>query len=64
MTKWFKCATIRALKTLAQTFIGMVGSAIMLQDVNWYMVGSACILATLLSYATSVYGLPEVSEDE
>jgi len=58
--EWFKAAGIRALKTVAQTAIGVIGSAVVLGDVNWVMVGSAAILAGILSILTSIAGLPEV----
>jgi hypothetical protein len=59
--KWFAAAGIRALKTMAQTAVATVGtSAVVLDDVNWLMVGSASLLAAVLSMLTSVAGLPEV----
>lgn len=57
--KWIKCAGIRALKTMAQTFIATIGSAAVLAQVDWKVVASATILAGILSIATSVAGLPE-----
>lgn len=58
---WAKAAGIRALKTCAQTFVATIGTAAVLQDVNWVMVLSASALAGVISLATSVAGLPEVS---
>ena len=58
---WAKAAGIRALKTCAQTFVATIGTAAVLQDVNWVMVASASALAGVISLATSVAGLPEVS---
>lgn len=60
--KWGKKAGIRAVKTVAQTFVATIGTAAVLQEVNWIMVLSASALAGILSLATSVAGLPEVSE--
>lgn len=60
--KWGKKAGIRAVKTVAQTFVATIGTAAVLQEVNWIMVLSASALAGVLSLATSVAGLPEVSE--
>lgn len=60
--KWLKAAGIRALKTMAQTFVGTVGSAAVLSAVDWKVVVSASALAGILSIATSVAGLPEVEE--
>lgn len=62
MKKWFKCAMIRAVKTMAQTAVSMitVGQAVM--DVNWLNVLSVSIVAGLLSLLTSIAGLPEVED--
>ena len=57
---WAKKAGVRAIKTSAQTFVATVGTAAVLQDVNWIMVLSASVLAGILSLATSVAGIPEV----
>lgn len=62
--KWFEAAGIRALKTAAQTFVATVGTAAILQEVNWPVVISASILAAVLSFATSLAGLPEVEAAE
>lgn len=61
--KWIKAAGIRAIKTMAQTFIASIGSAAVLSAVNWKVVVSATVLAGILSVATSVAGLPEVEEN-
>lgn len=61
---WAKAAGIRALKTCAQTFVATIGTAAVLQDVNWVMVASASVLAGVISIATSIAGLPEVSSPE
>lgn len=57
---WFRAAGIRALKTVAQTAAATIGTAAVLDEVNWLMVGSAALLAGVLSMLTSVAGLPEV----
>lgn len=61
---WFKAAFIRAIKTMAQTFIAMVGTSMVITDVNWLMVASSTVLAGMLSIATSLAGLPEVKVEE
>lgn len=60
--KWFKAAGIRAIKTIAQTAVATVGVAATMGEVNWMQVGSAALLAGVLSLLTSVAGLPEVQE--
>lgn len=61
--QWFIAAGIRALKTFAQTAIATIGTATVLGGVDWLMVGSASVLAALLSILTSIVGLPEVSAE-
>lgn len=58
--KWWKAAGVRAIKTVAQTAVATIGTSALLSDVNWLAVGSASVLAGLLSLLTSVAGLPEV----
>ena len=62
MKEWFKAAGVRAIKTVAQTAVATIGTAIALNDVNWVLVGSASALAGILSLLTSIAGLPEIQE--
>ena len=62
--KWWKAAGIRALKTFFQTFVATIGTSALIEDVNWLIVLSAAGLAAILSFATSLAGLPEVEEEK
>lgn len=62
--QWLKAAGIRAIKTVAQTAIATIGTAALIDDVNWIHVVSASILAGVLSLLTSVAGLPEVDDED
>lgn len=62
-TLWAKAADIRALKTFAQTMVGVIGASALITEVNWQTVLSSAALAALLSLLTSVAGLPEVKEE-
>lgn len=60
---WAKAAGIRAVKTVAQTAVGVIGASALISAVNWLTVVSAAGLAGVVSLLTSVAGLPEVKED-
>ena len=58
---FWKAALIRALKTVCQTAVATIGTAMVVTDVNWVYVLSASALAGILSLLTSISaGLPEV----
>ena len=61
--KWFKAAGVRAVKTIAQTAVGVIGSSAIISEVDWRVVVSASILAGVVSLLTSVAGLPEIKEN-
>lgn len=60
--KWFKAAGVRAIKTMAQSAIAVIGSSAALGDVNWILVVSTAAVSGIVSMLTSVAGLPEVKE--
>lgn len=60
--RWLAAAGVRAIKTVAQTAIAVIGTSYALKDVDWALVGSAALLAGILSLLTSVAGLPEVEQ--
>ena len=60
---WLKYAGIRAAKTLAQTAIATIGTTALFNEVDWVVVGSASLLAAILSLLTSLAGIPEVKEE-
>ncbi|WP_295219581.1 holin [Ruminococcus sp.] len=61
---WAKAAAVRAVKTVAQTAVAMIGTTALISEVDWLAVVSAAVLAGVLSVLTSVAGLPEVKTNE
>ena len=60
MKEFWKAAALRAIRTICQTAIATIGTAAVLSDINWVMVGSASAVAGILSILTSVVtGIPE-----
>ena len=64
LKKWTKAAGVRAVKTVAQTAVGLIGTSLVFADVNWQVVLSASLLAGVTSILTSIAGLPEVDKIE
>lgn len=62
--QWIKCAGVRAIKTVAQTAVGLIGTSLVFADVNWQVVLSASLLAGVTSLLTSIAGIPEVDNNE
>jgi len=59
--EFWKAAGIRALRTFCQTAAATIGTTALLSEIDWVTVGSASVVAALLSVLTSVAtGLPEV----
>ena len=59
---WFRAAGIRAVKTLAQTAVAMIGVGATIGTVDWLTIGSTAAVSAILSLLTSLAGLPEVKE--
>ena len=62
--EWWAAAAVRALKTVAQSALGVLTGCAMFSEVNWAVVGSTALLAGILSLLTSLAGLPEVEPKE
>lgn len=62
--EWIEAAGVRAIKTIAQTAVAMIGTGYILSDVDWLKVASASTVAGILSLLTSIAGLPELKEKE
>ncbi len=60
---WLKAAGIRAIRTMAQTFLASLGSSAVLSNVDWKVVISSSLFAGILSIVTSLSGLPEIKGD-
>ena len=60
--QWIYCAGIRAVRTIAQTAVGVIGASAIVSDVNWIVVASASALSGITSLLTSIAGLPEITE--
>lgn len=61
--EWWKAALVRMARTMAQTAIALIGTATLISDIDWVAVGSATLLAGILSVLTSISGLPECSRE-
>lgn len=61
--KWIKAAGIRAIKTVAQTAVAMIGTSTVVSAVDWRVVASTAILSGVLSLLTSAAGIPEATTE-
>ena len=61
--KWLKCAVVRAVKTVCQTAVALIGTSAVMSEVDWLMIGSASLLAGIVSILTSIAGLPEIKNN-
>lgn len=61
--KWIGAASVRAIKTFAQSIITLIGSDfINIVDLNWMSILGISATMALLSLLTSIAGLPEIEE--
>lgn len=60
VVEWAARAGVRAVKTAAQSAIGTIGASVAMGEVDWALVGSAALLAAIVSMLTSLAGIPEV----
>lgn len=61
--KWIKAAGVRAIKTVSQTSVAIIGTSVTMGAVDWKMVASASVLAGIVSILTSVAGIKEVQAE-
>lgn len=63
--EWSKAAAVRAIKTMAQTAIALIGTNLVgIADIDWVAVGSIAAVAGIVSLLTSLAGLPEVEKQK
>lgn len=62
--KWCKAAGIRAIKTMAQTTIALIGTNTLISAVDWKVVASGVVMSGIVSILTSIAGIPEVKAEE
>lgn len=60
LKKWALAALVRAVKTAAQSALGVIGASVALGEVDWALVASAAALAAIVSALTSIVGVPEI----
>ena len=61
--QWLRASLVRAIKTVAQTAVSLIGVGTLMSDIDWLMVASASLLSGILSILTSVAGIPEVPKE-
>ena len=64
LKKWLKAAGIRAVKTIAETALAVIGTnAVGITDVDWLVLLSACLLSGIITLLTCIKGLPEIKQE-
>ena len=64
LQSWLKATGIRAIRTMAQTAVGLIGASMFLGEVSWGKVLSATALAGVVCVLMAIAGLPEVEKVE
>lgn len=62
LLSWVVSAVVRAVKTAAQSALGVIGASVAMGEVDWSFVASAACLAAIVSVLTSVAGVPEAAD--
>ena len=62
--EWAKKAAIRAIKTMAQTAVAVIGTSTVVAAGDWKIVVSSAVVSGVVSVLTSVAGIPEVESEE
>ena len=62
--EWAKKAAIRAIKTMAQTAVAVIGTITVVAALDWKIVVSSAVVSGVVSILTSVAGIPEVESEE
>lgn len=63
--EFWKAAIVRAVRTILQTALAMLGTTALIDQINWTNVLTSSLLAGALSLLTSLStGLPEVTPNE
>ena len=64
LKRWLKAAGIRAVKTVAETALAVIGTnAVGITDVDWLGLLSACLLSGIITLLTCIKGLPEIKRE-
>lgn len=61
--KWAKAALIRAVKTMAQSALGMLVANVTITKIDFETIIGVALTAGLISILTSIAGIPEVPAD-
>lgn len=62
--EWWYCAGTRIIRTMSQCFLAEVGTSAVISQIEWKTVFGTVVLAGLLSFVTSLSGLPEVNNGQ